>query len=34
MRHWVSVRGKDVNASDQELEQGKRDYDEYEAIGT
>ncbi|KAF5834824.1 hypothetical protein DUNSADRAFT_8408 [Dunaliella salina] len=32
MQHWVSVRGKDVNASDQELEEGRKEYDVFEAI--
>lgn len=33
MRHWVSVQGKDANATDQELAVGKKEYDAYEAIG-
>jgi len=32
MQHWVSVRGRDVNASDQELEEGRKEYDAFEAI--
>lgn len=33
MQHWVLVRGKDPNASDQELSKGKAEYDAYEAVG-
>jgi hypothetical protein len=33
MQHWVSVQGKAMDATEQELDEGKKDYDAYEAVG-